>query len=294
MLRVSAPAKINLFLHVGPRRPDGYHALESLVCFADTGDVLVCEQADALTLSLEGPFAQGLATEADNLVLRAARALRDRAGVKCGAAITLTKNLPVASGIGGGSADAAAALRGLAMLWNVTLAGEALQDIALSLGSDVPVCLGSAPAMMTGRGERVAPVGALPRCAMLLVNPGVAVSTAEVFRRLGRTAEDVLAPVPPPPSAAHGLAGLLQYLAQTRNDMEAAASAIAPAIGDVLDALRQNGAALARMCGSGATCYGLYASEAMAAKAAQALSAAHPVWWVKATRIATPDIAARQ
>jgi len=294
MLRVSAPAKINLFLHVGPRRPDGYHALESLVCFSDAGDVLAFEQADVLTLSVEGPFAQGLETEANNLVLRAARALRERAGGTRGAAITLTKNLPVASGIGGGSADAAAALRGLIKLWDVNVGGVALQELALSLGSDVPVCLKSAPAMMAGRGERVAPVGELPRAAMLLVNPGVAVSTAEVFRRLGRTAEDVLAPVPPPPSAAHGLPGLLRYLAQTRNDMEASACAIAPAIGEVLDALRQNGAVLARMCGSGATCYGLYASEAMAAKAAQALSAAHPVWWVKATRIATPDIATRQ
>jgi len=294
MLRVRAPAKINLFLHVGPRRADGYHALESLVCFSEAGDVLAFEQADGLTLSLEGPFAEGLAAEADNLVLRAARALRECAGGKRGAAITLTKNLPVASGIGGGSADAAAALRGLAKLWDVKIADAAIQDIALSLGSDVPVCVKSVPAMMAGRGEYVAPVGELPRSAILLVNPGVAVSTAEVFRRLGRTVQDVLVTVPPLPPVAHGLPGLLRYLAETRNDMEEAARAIAPAIGDVLDGLRENGAALARMCGSGATCYGLFASEAKAAHAAQALSAAHPAWWVKATRIAPPDIVAPQ
>ena len=293
MLRVRAPAKINLFLHVGPRRADGYHAIESLVCFSEAGDMLAFEQADALTLSVEGPFATGLAAEADNLVLRAARALSERVGGRHGAAITLTKNLPVASGIGGGSADAAAALRGLVKLWDVTVADETLQDIALSLGSDVPVCLKSAPAMMAGRGERVAPVGALPQMPMLLVNPGVAVSTGEVFRRLGRTETGTLAFAPPLPSAMTQKA-LLAHLSATRNDMEEAARAIAPAIGDVLDAMRAEGAMLARMCGSGATCYALFASDEAAMRAAQALSVAHPAWWVEATRIAPPGIVARQ
>lgn len=294
MLRVPAPAKINLYLHVGPRRADGYHALQSLVCFSEAGDVLTFEQATTLGLSLSGPFAAGLDAEQDNLILRAARALLDQTGSSKSAAITLVKNLPVASGIGGGSADAAAALRGLAKLWNVTISNDALREIALSLGSDVPVCIDSAPAMMEGRGEHLTPAGALPRAAMLLVNPGVAVSTAEVFRRLGRTGHDVLPPVPPLPPAAHGLPGLLHYLAQTRNDMEGAARAIAPVIGDVLGALSESGAALARMCGSGATCYGLFASEALAARAAQAIAASNPGWWIKATRIAAADFVTRQ
>jgi len=294
MLRGPAPAKINLFLHVGPRRADGYHALRSLVCFSDAGDVLSFEPADSLSLSIAGPFAAGLGTEQDNLVLRAARALSNWAGCSKGAAIALTKNLPLASGIGGGSADAAAALRGLARLWDVRVSDKALHEIALSLGSDVPVCLRSEPAMMEGRGEQVAPAGDLPRAAMLLVNPGVAVSTAEVFRSLGRTADDVLAPVPRLPPSAHGLPGLLHYLAQTRNDMEDAARGVAPVIGDVVESLTRNGAALARMSGSGATCYGLFATEALAAKAGQTIAAAHPGWWVKATRIAASDFVMRQ
>ena len=289
MLRVPAPAKINLFLHVGARRADGYHALQSLVCFSEAGDTLTFEPAETLSLVVNGPFAEGLEAEEDNLILRAARMLSERAGCSRGAAITLTKNLPVASGIGGGSADAAAALRGLPRLWAISVPGEALHEVALSLGSDVPVCLKSGPAMMEGRGEHVTPVGALPRASMLLVNPGVAVPTGEVFRRLGRTEHDVLPAIPPLPRVSEGLGGLLSYLQQTRNDMEDAARTIAPAIDTVLDALGQGGAAMARMCGSGATCYGLFESEAQATEAARKIKAAYPAWWVSATRIAAPD-----
>lgn len=292
MLSVPAPAKINLFLHVGARRADGYHVLHSLVCFAEAGDVLTFTPASTLSLSLGGPFAQGLTGEDGNLILRAARALAARADVKAGAAIALTKNLPVASGIGGGSADAAAALRGLAKLWDLQIPDTDMHEIALSLGSDVPVCLRSAPTMMEGRGERVSPVAELPPCAMLLVNPGVAVSTAEVFRRLGRTGSNVLPAVSPFPAAARGLDALLHYLANTRNDMEAAARAVAPVIDEVLEELAQQGAALARMCGSGATCYGLFETAAATAAAALILSKAHPDWWAMPTRIARPDIAA--
>lgn len=287
VLRVAAPAKINLFLHVGARRADGYHALQSLVCFSDAGDVLTFAEDSALSLSLDGPFAAALAPESDNLVLRAARLLAGRAGCAQGAAIALTKNLPVASGIGGGSADAAAALRGLVRLWDLTLSPASLREIALSLGSDVPVCLASMPALMEGRGEHVTPVGALPSAAMVLVNPGVAVSTAEVFRRLGRTASDEIMSSPSPPAAGWSdLDDLLRYLSRTRNDMEAAALAIAPEIGSVLAALRAHGALLARMCGSGATCYGLFESDAAAAKAADTILSANPQWWAVATRIA--------
>jgi 4-diphosphocytidyl-2-C-methyl-D-erythritol kinase len=295
MLRVPAPAKINLFLHVGERRADGYHALESLVCFAAIGDELRLAPAEALTLSIEGPFARELESNADNLILKAARALALRTGCRAGAALTLVKNLPVASGIGGGSADAAAVLRGLSKLWNLGLEDSRLHEIALSLGSDVPVCLKSVPALMEGRGERVTAVGALPLAPMLLVNPGVAVSTAEVFRRLGRTASDRLEAAPAPPGSGWGGGSLppalLDYLARTRNDLETPAREGVPAIGTVLDALARRGAALARMCGSGATCYALFADDAAAAKVADAIAAAHPEWWVAATRIAPPDIA---
>ena len=292
MLRVAAPAKINLYLHVGGKRPDGYHALESLVCFAEAGDVLEFAPSDNLTLAIQGPFAAGLSAGSDNLILRAASVLAQAAGHEAGAAaITLTKNLPLASGIGGGSADAAAALRGLVKLWNVAIDEAALHEIALSLGSDVPVCVKSVPALMTGRGEGLRAVGALPSTPMLLVNPGVGVSTGEVFRRLARDETDTL-PATPPLPAAMSAEALLASLASTRNDMEGPALAIAPVIADVLQALKNSGALLARMSGSGATCFALYESEAAAATATQALSTLHPQWWVQPTRIARPDAVA--
>ena len=278
-----APAKINLFLHVGDKRADGYHALESLVVFVDEGDRLICETADALSLTIEGPFAAGLAGEGDNLVLRAARALGERAGHKGSAAITLIKNLPVASGIGGGSADAAAALRGLAQLWGVDGNPVQLRAIAEGLGSDVPVCLESRASWMEGRGEIVTPADGVPSVAMLLVNPGVAVPTAPVFRALetrtgvGRASRTGFG------TDARGLA---DYLATTRNDLEAPALQIAPVIGDVLAALRaQPGVLLARMSGSGATCFGIFVDYAQAKVAASAMAQAHSGWWVKPARV---------
>ena len=176
-------------------------------------------------------------------------------------------------------------MRGLVKLWKLPIDEAALHGIALSLGSDVPVCVTSVPAIMTGRGDGLRSAGALPQMPMLLVNPGVAVSTGDVFRRLGRTKADTLAVAPPLPSEMTSQA-LLAYLAATRNDMEAPAREIAPAIGTVLDAMRAEGALLARMCGSGATCYALFTSDAGAAAAAQNLSAAFPGWWIEATRIA--------
>ena len=287
MLRVAAPAKINLCLHVGGRRADGYHALESLVCFAEIGDMLTFAPAQTLSLSVEGPFAAGLAKHDENLVLRAAEALAASVKTQKGAAITLTKNLPVASGIGGGSADAAAALRGLVQLWKADVGDSILNEIGLSLGSDVPVCLKSAPAIMSSRGEVLKPAPALPRAAMLLVNPGVSVSTAEVFAALGRSETDTIIPLPSLPAQGWATAReLAQGLDAARNDMEAPARAIAPVIGEVLEALRETDPLLARMCGSGATCYALYESGDAAEGAARKLSAAHPGWWISATRIA--------
>jgi len=279
LLHEAAPAKINLFLHAGAQREDGYHELESLVVFTGIGDDLTFEAADALSLALDGPFAAALKNEPDNLVLRAARALSAHAGAR----ITLTKNLPVASGIGGGSADAAAALRGLMQLWKLAVPPQALHEIALSLGSDVPVCLASAPAWMTGRGEHIQAVHLSVNAAMVLANPGVSVSTAEVFANLeDRTGMGAINP-----DRIRSTQELCEYLKDTRNDLEAPARAIAPVISDVLAALSKSGAMLARMSGSGATCFGIYENDAAANAAAVAISKTQPGWWVKATNIAS-------
>ena len=271
MITAKAAAKINLFLHVGDKRADGYHALQSLAVFADAGDELEFRPSPELTLAIRGPFAAGLSADGDNLVLKAARAL------KASARIVLTKNLPVASGIGGGSADAAAVLRALS---NLSL--ESLLEIAASIGSDVPVCVASESAWMEGRGEVLARVEGVPPIPMLLVNPGVAVPTADVFRALEmRRGTDLRLP-----DRFGGVGELLQFLRTTSNDLEAPALAIQPVIADVLREIEAANALLARMSGSGATCFGLFESEAQVAHAAQAISAAHPGWWVCATRIA--------
>jgi 4-diphosphocytidyl-2-C-methyl-D-erythritol kinase len=281
-----APAKINLFLHIGEKRPDGYHELESLAAFVDIGDSLVFERADALSLTIEGPFAGGLVAESDNLVLRAARALAQYAGQEgAGAKITLIKNLPVASGIGGGSADAAAALRGLVQLWNLEDIGPAkARDIAETLGSDVPVCVESRAAWMHGRGEIVTFARRLPPALIVLVNPRVAVPTGPVFAAL-KTRSGVgtqMDRIPYDPDVW----GVTDFLASTANDLEAPALEIAPAIGDVLDALRaQPDVMLARMSGSGATCFAMFKDDEATRTAANAIAAAHPDWWVQAARV---------
>lgn len=270
-------AKINLTLQITGRRPDGYHELESLVVFAGVGDSLRCVPSDSLTLALDGPFAGGLRGEEDNLVLRAARALAARAGHDRGAAITLTKNLPVASGIGGGSADAAAALRGLARLWDVSLPPAELEALALTLGADVPVCLRGAPVVMSGIGEKLEPVPALPPLWFVLVNPGVALSTAKVFAGREGAFSEVLEPRLPP----LGLAALIDWLAARPNDLEAPARRLAPPVDQVLSELAGlSDCLLARMSGSGATCFGLFEDETAARYAAEALALQHSSWWV--------------
>ncbi len=287
-LRVAAPAKINLNLHVTRKRPDGYHDLQSLVAFADVGDVLVLERGSEFSLVIDGPFAAGLAGDTDNLILKAARALRPR--LSTAAHIRLTKNLPVASGIGGGSADAAATFRGLLALDGKDIAAEKdIGALAATLGSDIPVSLESATAWMEGRGEIVTRLPPLPAAYIVLVNPGVSVSTADVFRRL--TIREGDAPLAPPP-AFRALSDLVNYLASTRNDLEAPARAVAPVIGTVLEALAQAGAEFVRMSGSGATCFGLFESAAKAESAAGAIGKAQPSWWSCAGSLAAPEFAA--
>lgn len=284
-LRVAAPAKINLFLHVGERRGDGFHALESLAVFTRAGDALRIAAAEGFSLTLDGPFGAALAGEADNLIARAARALAEKAGRAPGARITLTKNLPVASGIGGGSADAAAALSGLAQLWGLQLSHGDMHALAETLGSDVPACLMSRSLWMAGRGEILTPVSGLPALSMVLVNPGVAVPTGPIFAALKTRTGIGQAKAP---GGLRDAAALVSYLRQTRNDLEAPARAMAPVIDDVLRALEQNGALLARMSGSGATCFGLFASDDAAKAAADAIAKNGSGWWVDATQTISP------
>jgi 4-diphosphocytidyl-2-C-methyl-D-erythritol kinase len=270
----SAPAKVNLFLHVLGRRADGYHLLDSLAVFAGAADRLRATPAAALSLDLAGPFGAMLAAEPDNLVLRAARALAAAAGIPPAVRLRLEKVLPVASGIGGGSADAAAALRVLCRRWGIAAGAVDLAAIAAGLGADVPVCLAGRPARMGGVGEVLAPAPALPRFGLALVNPGVPVATAAVFRARNGTfsAPAVLA------DGWADAAGMAADLSRLRNDLEAPARGLCPPVGVVLDALVScPGCLLARMSGSGATCFGVFASADAAAAAAAAL--ARPGWW---------------
>ncbi|GAA0556364.1 4-(cytidine 5'-diphospho)-2-C-methyl-D-erythritol kinase [Rhizomicrobium electricum] len=276
-----APAKINLFLHVGDKRADGFHALQSLVAFTEAGDDLAFAPDDALTLAIDGPFGAELSAGDDNLVVKAARVFEPALGAAKGAHITLTKNLPVASGIGGGSADCAATLRGLNALWGLGLDTAALQEIGASLGSDVPVCITCQPQWMEGRGEILTELPALPDLAVVLVNPGVGVPTGKVFGAL-KERRGVGLPLPPKFASADDL---VAYLKDTANDLEAPARVIAPVIGDVLDFIAGQGALLSRMSGSGATCFGLFENGTHAARAAEAIRAAHPGWWAVASRL---------
>lgn len=284
-IEAEAPAKVNLFLHVGQKRADGYHALQSLVTFTEVGDEIALSPGGALNLAIRGPFATALAADADNLVLKAARALAAHAGIARGASISLTKNLPIASGIGGGSADAAATLRSLSRFWGLNLQPDVLRKIAETLGSDVPVCVSCGTQWMEGRGEILTALDPLPAMAMVLVNPGVKVPTPKVFAALKQRRGTDL----PPPSKFASAADLVAYLKDTSNDLEAPARAVAPVIGEVLTVLgAQAGARLTRMSGSGATCFALFDSDEAAANAATAIRERHATWWTVATKIANP------
>jgi 4-diphosphocytidyl-2-C-methyl-D-erythritol kinase len=273
-----APAKVNLYLHVTGRRADGYHTLDSLAIFAGAADRLTAVSAPDLSLAITGPFAAGLEADPGNLVLRAARALADHAATQPAARLTLDKRLPIASGIGGGSADAAATLRLLARLWHIPATD--LAAIALPLGADVPVCLACRPARMRGIGEHLTPAPRLPSCGLTLVNPGISVATADIFRaRTGAFSAEAALPHswPDAPTMAADLARL-------RNDLEPPAIAQQPVIAEVLAILRaQPACLLARMSGSGATCYALFPTQAEAHHAAQAAQALG--WWSSASQL---------
>jgi len=287
MTRVFAPAKINLFLHIGDKRADGYHELESLVAFADVGDDLVFEEADTLSLNVDGPFGAALAGESDNLILRAAHGVAALAGHDLPRRITLTKNLPVASGIGGGSADAAATLRAFLLEWRreeIRLAD--FVELAKTLGADVPVCFFGHSSWMYGIGDGIERTD-LPELHAVLVNPGVSVATRDVFAKLtARSGVDKLHW----PESFSSAEDVIAFLKTIGNDLEASALALAPAIGGVLNTLRGvDGVRLARMSGSGATCFGLFADQAAAQTAAAQIARDHPHWWVKPAILAKAD-----
>ncbi len=278
-----ANAKINLSLNVRGRQPNGYHQLESLVVFASVADRITCSDADVLSLEISGPFADELSDDENNLVLEAAKVFSAALGRDPTVAFELEKKLPIASGIGGGSADAAAALRAMMRLWGDP--PGSISGIALQLGADVPVCLKKRPSFMTGVGENIRTVPRLPEIHAVLANPGISVSTAEVFNRLqaGPVEGPDRLPVLP---GVETLDRLVTWLEENGNDLEAPAMAIAPVIGTVLDALRgTSGCRLARMSGSGATCFALYDNPFDAAEAAAELKQKHSNWWVTATRL---------
>ena len=270
LLTQFAPAKVNLYLHLCGQRDDGYHLLDSLAVFPDIGDVLYACPAEALSLALTGPQAAGLDTEPDNLVLRAARGL----GVADkGAALTLEKHLPVASGIGGGSSDAAATMRLLSEMWEC----DVPDALPLELGADVPVCMSApAPTRMQGIGAILTPVPTLPEFGIVLVNPRVEVPTGAVFKGVKDRNPP---PGPPWPDRFDGFTDFVQWLRLQRNDLQPSAEAVCPAITQVLKTLSD--VPLARMSGSGATCFALFQSASLANEMALELDKHHPDWWIE-------------
>lgn len=266
-----APAKVNLTLHVTGQRADGYHLLDSLVVFCGIGDTITAMTAPELGLKITGPQAHLLAADDNNLVLRAARMMH----IDCGVDLLLEKRLPLASGIGGGSADAAATLRAVSRLWEIPIPNAA--DV-LALGADVPVCLAGKPARLRGIGEDMSALGGLPEMHIVLVNPGVEVPTPKVFKSLAKKQN-----LPMPDALPHwpDAASLAAWLARQRNDLEGPARGYAPVIDTVLAAIAgQNGALLARMSGSGATCFGLFETNIAARRAADAIGKSQAQWWV--------------
>ena len=280
-----ARAKLNLTLEVLGRRGDGYHELKSLVAFTQAGDSVELEPGRDLALTIEGPFGGGLA--GDNLILAAAEAARAKRPAITLGRFRLIKTLPVAAGLGGGSADAAASLRLLARANPGALDRDVLTELAAGLGSDVTVCLDSGPALMTGRGEMVTAVQEMPACGVVLANPGLPLASTSVYGALNAPP---LSPSPQcagdAPDFAQNFERLIDYVSARGNDLEGPALRLIPIIGEVLEVLRRvAGARLVRLSGSGPTCFALLASADEAKRAAASLAASHPYWWVTASEI---------
>lgn len=274
-----APAKLNLALHVTGIRTDGYHELSTLVAFAGIGDVLRVEAFDTLALEVSGPFAEAITDDArDNLVWKVAERLREVGGVTQGAHIHLEKHLPVASGIGGGSSDAATAAILLNDLWNLGYSDDALAALLLPLGADIPMCIYRKPALVGGIGERISSIDSILAMSLVLVNPGIVVSTPEIFRAYDRQGIRESSGIYP--FEGEWTVSRLKVL---RNDLQPIAVETTPVIAEVLAALEESsGCLLARMSGSGATCFGIYPSDSAASEAAQIISRRCPQWWVRA------------
>lgn len=284
MLTATAPAKLNLTLHITGTRDDGYHLLDSLVAFTDFGDALTVTPADELSLAVDGPFAHEVPAGEDNLIMRAARILQTYAGIDAGAAITLDKQIPVGAGLGGGSSDAATVLRLLCAQWGVMLPIPRAIELLLPLGADLPVCWVGKPAMMAGVGEEISALDVtLPACPVLLVKPPQSLATADVYAAYHHEAR-------PTPELALDLtseAAFIESLSATRNDLQRAAIACCAEVMQVLLEMEtQFGCGMARLCGSGSACFGLFDDEDACARAAYGFEQTHPDWWVMPTRLA--------
>ncbi|WP_240514068.1 4-(cytidine 5'-diphospho)-2-C-methyl-D-erythritol kinase [Paramylibacter kogurei] len=266
-MEIKAQAKINLCLHVVGQRDDGYHLLDSIVVFADIGDDIWLKPDSKYSLEIDGPYGAGLSNGADNLVLRAAKIYEHK---YAGAKIRLTKNLPISSGIGGGSADAAAVLRGMSKLSREPLP----VDLGLSLGADVPVCVMGKACRMRGIGDELTPLNHIPKMHAVLVNPNVSVSTPDIFRALDCKTNPAIKDL------AEG--DFTEMLNNTRNDLQNTAIQMQPVIADSLNSLARTNAIFSRMSGSGATCFGLFKTATKASNAAEIIQNDHPDWWVKA------------
>jgi 4-diphosphocytidyl-2-C-methyl-D-erythritol kinase len=291
MISEIAPAKLNLYLHVGACRPDRLHDLSSLFVFADVGDVVSADLADGLSLDITGPFAAPLLREPTqtNLVFKAAAALRRLAGVERGARIVLDKRLPIAAGVGGGSADAAAALRALVRLWKIDISADAMRQLAFSLGADVPACLDKTPVLVSGAGEIIERGPRLPPVWVCLVNPLVAMPTGAVFAMFDRANPDPPPPAPLSPAGIFTQGELVTRLAATRNDLQPFAIARQSVIQAVIDRLSSRpGALFVRMSGSGATVFALFSSLSAATRAAQ--DARGRNWWAESGALAAAPV----
>lgn len=275
-----APAKINLALHVTGQRQDGYHLLESLVVFVNFGDKISVKRADADAFKMSGPYGGDLPSDGNNLVLKARDMLRKLfPSYASPVAIHLEKYLPIASGIGGGSSDAAAVLHALSVLWGIEIDPEHMGSIGLKLGADVPMCLHGKPLIARGIGEKIERIAAFPQLPMVLVNSGISIATPQVFAALQKRNNPALPDMP----QFSTIADVCTYLGETDNHLFAATTTLNPAIGETMEALHVTVPQLVRMSGSGATCFGIYTSDEAATNAASSLRKNHPTWFVVAT-----------
>lgn len=285
---IRAPAKINLALHVVGRPADGYHHIETLVVFTELADMITASPAHRDRFSITGPYASSLTGKregGDNLVIRArdhVDAALPLAGPRPAVALTLTKNLPVASGIGGGSSDAAATLRALEAFYGLSLSAAVKQEIALALGADVAMCLSNRPLIARGIGDQITAVTAMPALDLVLVNPGIAVPTPDIFKALSKRKNPPLPPLDGDDCAR--AERLVDWLATTRNDLQETAGRLYPPVCETLADLQATNPLMARMSGSGATCFAIYPGPRQAATAARRIAADHPDWFVRATR----------